>query len=92
MPQLVNEHAGVRVAVGSRWRHRRYGELGVVPLRHQARVRHRLCVSANKMMETREYLAPQANEDIHAPVILVSISSCRETRERSFYRLFKHLC
>lgn len=49
VPQLVNEHAGVRVAVGSgRRRHCRYGELWVVPLRHQARVCHRLRVSVNR--------------------------------------------
>lgn len=47
MPQLVNEHAGVRVAVGSRRRrHRRHGELRVVPLRRQTRVRHCLRVSS----------------------------------------------
>lgn len=42
VPQLVNEHVD---AVGSR-RRCRYGELGVVPLRHQARVHHRLRISA----------------------------------------------
>lgn len=41
VPQLVNEHAGVCVAVGSRRRrHRRHREFRVVPLRRQTRVRH----------------------------------------------------
>lgn len=64
VPQLVNEHAGVRVAVGScRRRHCRYGELRIVPLRHQTRIRYRLCVSANneKICEINWL----ANDDMH---------------------------
>lgn len=40
MPQLVNKRADVRVAVGSRRRHHRYGEFRIIPLSGLAGIHH----------------------------------------------------